>query len=93
MSDDREKELAAQMGAVMYAAHKINDRNNVHGGVDNSVDLFAMIAPKGGSYKYVRPDTKEEVIVQPGSPMYSATMMLAEEYYNGEQWVKMGEIS
>jgi hypothetical protein len=51
-----------------------------------------LIAPKGGSYRYTRPDTGEVIIVQPGDVMFSACCMLAEEYFNGKEWLKADEI-
>lgn len=90
MASDQEKEAAAQLGAVMYAAHKINDHHQIEGGVSKDVNLFAMIDPKGGSYRYARPDTGEVLIVQPGDRMYSASMLLAEEWFDGKEWKKAG---
>jgi hypothetical protein len=86
MDEDKERKLNAELGAVLYATHKINDKQNVVGGVDQSVNVMAYAQPKAGSYKYTRPDTGEEIIVQPGDRMYSSAGMLATEFFDGEKW-------
>ena len=89
MKDDEIEKFAVETGAMLYAIHKHQDAINIEAGVNTSVNLIAMCAPKGGSFKYIRPDTGEEVIVEPGQTMYSTASMLATHYYNGKEWKEM----
>lgn len=85
---DKHKEI----GYVLNAAHKINDHNNIVGGVDTNVDLINLANTKAGSYKYTRPDTGEIVIVPPGDPMWSTASTMSTEYFDGESWINLEEL-
>lgn len=89
MNKDNNQKFLQELGAIQYAAHKLHDHNAVKDGVNTDVNLFGIISPKAGSFKYIRPDTGEEVVVPPGHPMYSSAGMLATHAYDGEKWVDL----
>lgn len=94
MSDDEkikdEEAFIKSMSLVLYATHKLNDANTIQGGVAQ-IDIMAYANPKAGSYRYVRGDTGEQVIVQPGERMYSSASMVADEYFDGTKWINMND--
>ena len=89
---DPMEKCAAELGAVAYAIHKMNDHHVIQGGVDTSFKIMSIANPKGGSVRYTRPDTKEVIVVEPGDRMFATATMLAEEYFNGERWIKAGDL-
>lgn len=89
---EEDERRAKEVGAVMYAAHQLTDRASIIDGVDKRANIIGMIAPKAGAVKYTRPNTGECVIVEPRDPMFSTAVMMAEEYWTGEKWIKAGEL-
>lgn len=46
---------------------------------------------RAGSLRYTNPETKESTVYQPGDPLFSTAVMIAQEYWKNGKWLPIFE--